>query len=89
MFELVCMIKNLVSESWELCDLVRIPSSTNIAPYALANNVISGDGGFKELSMPPAFISPILDAKKLAWNLVFTLGFYLFCSYNIWFMTTK
>ncbi|XP_074326900.1 uncharacterized protein LOC141664843 [Apium graveolens] len=37
MYDLICMIKNIMSESWELCELIYIPSSANIAVAALAN----------------------------------------------------
>ncbi|XP_074373723.1 uncharacterized protein LOC141714081 [Apium graveolens] len=65
MFELVCMIRNPVSEEWELCDLVHIASSTNIAKNALANSAISDDGGLVELSAPPSYMFPLLVADKM------------------------
>ncbi|XP_074324184.1 uncharacterized protein LOC141661105 [Apium graveolens] len=64
MFELVYMIRNLMSEEWELCDLVHIASSVNIAVTGLANSVISDDGGLVDLNLTPSYMLPLLVADK-------------------------
>ncbi|XP_074346241.1 uncharacterized protein LOC141685015 [Apium graveolens] len=64
MFKLVCMIRNLMSEEWELYELVHIVSSANIAVTALSNRAISDDGGLVELSFPPSYMLPLLVATK-------------------------
>ncbi|XP_074327975.1 uncharacterized protein LOC141665890 [Apium graveolens] len=66
MYELICMINNIMSESWVLCELIYILSSANIAVAALANNAISDDGGIDELTVLPSIIRPILAAEKMA-----------------------
>lgn len=66
MVKLLCMIKNMISESWDLCELVHIPSPANIVAASLANNVISDYGGLEELSMPPAIIMSILVTERMA-----------------------
>lgn len=47
-----------------------ISSFTNIVYVALANNVISDQGGIDELSMLPTFIRPHLGSKKVEESLI-------------------
>lgn len=64
MFNLVCMIKQLMSEAWDHCELVLISASANTAVAAIANNAINDNGGIEELGVPPSYITSILAAEK-------------------------
>lgn len=62
--ELACMIKNLMYEAWDLCEVVVISSFANIAPVTLSNNAISDHFGINELSVQPTIIRLILTAER-------------------------
>ena len=66
MFQLVLMIRQIMSEAWDVCDIVHIPSSSNLPATALANRALNGDGGLEYRDVPPSFIRSLLNAEKRA-----------------------
>ena len=66
MFQLVDMIRQIMSEAWDVCDIVHIPSSSNLPAITLANRALNGDGGLEYVDVPPSFIRSLLNADKRA-----------------------
>lgn len=66
MFDLVLMIRKIMSEAWEICDIVHISSSANLPATALANEAINDHGGLEDVVEPPSSIQGLLLADKMA-----------------------
>ena len=66
LFQLVCMIRQIMSEQWDLCDIVHIPTSANLTATSLATRALNGDGGLEYLDVAPRFLRSLLNADKRA-----------------------
>ena len=66
LFQLVCMIRMIMSNAWDMCEVVHVPNSSNLPANALATRALGGAGGLEELEVPPSFIRGLLNADKRA-----------------------
>ncbi|XP_074347329.1 uncharacterized protein LOC141686178 [Apium graveolens] len=66
MFDLVLMIRKIMYEKWDFCDVVHIPSTSNAPVAALANEAINDHGGLEDVIVPPSSIQGLLLADKMA-----------------------
>ena len=65
MFDLIVLIRHIMSESWDHCDIVHIPGSANLTVAALANRAIHAPGGLEDLLEPPSCIRKLLNEDKV------------------------
>lgn len=60
------MFRKIMSEEWDLCDIIHISSSTNPSVVALTNEAIYDHYGLGNVVVPPSSILGILHADKMA-----------------------
>ena len=66
MYDLIVLIRQIMAEAWDQCDIVHIPDSANLPAAALANRAIQGPGGLEDLLEPPTCVRRLLHADKMA-----------------------